>query len=80
MDAADARSLLDRLVHRVAPEADLGGIGDDEPLDEALELDSMDFLAVMTALYDETGIDVPERDYGRVATIGGFVAYVTAAG
>ena len=39
----------------------------------------MDFLNLVIALYDETGIDVPERDYPLVATIDGFVAYVTAA-
>ena len=40
----------------------------------------MDFLNLVNALYDETGIDVPERDYPLIATIDGFVAYVTAAG
>jgi hypothetical protein len=38
----------------------------------------MDFLNLVNALYDETGIDVPERDYPLVATIDGFVAYITA--
>jgi acyl carrier protein len=39
----------------------------------------MDFLSVVTALCDETGIDVPERDYPLIASIDGFVGYVTAA-
>jgi acyl carrier protein len=39
----------------------------------------MDFLNLVTALYDETGIDVPERDYPLIATIDGFVTYLTAA-
>jgi acyl carrier protein len=40
----------------------------------------MDFLNLVTALYEETGVDIPERDYPLVATIDGFVAYVAAAG
>jgi len=67
------------LLHGVAPEVDLDEIDPAEPLQEAAELDSMDFLNLVIALYDETGIDVAERDYPLVATIDGFVAYVTAA-
>jgi acyl carrier protein len=79
MTPNDARALLARLLHGVAPEIDLDEIDPAEPLQESAELDSMDFLNLVTALYDETGIDVPERDYPLIATIDGFVAYVTAA-
>jgi acyl carrier protein len=79
MTPDDARALLARLFHGVAPEIDLDQIDPAEALQEAAELDSMDFLNLVTALYDETGIDVPERDYPLIATIDGFVAYVTAA-
>jgi acyl carrier protein len=75
----DARSLLARLLHGIAPEVDLDEIDPAAPLQEAAELDSMDFLNLVTALYEETGIEIPERDYPLVATIDGFVAYLTAA-
>jgi acyl carrier protein len=78
MTPNDARALLARLLHGVAPEIDLDQIDPAEPLQEAAELDSMDFLNLVTALYDETGIDVPERDYPLIATIDGFVAYIAA--
>ena len=39
----------------------------------------MDFLNLVTALHDETGIDVPERDYPQLASIDGFVTYVANA-
>jgi acyl carrier protein len=79
MTPDDARALLARLFHGVAPEIDLDQIDPAEALQEAAELDSMDFLNLVNALYDETGIDVPEHDYPRIATIDGFVAYVAAA-
>lgn len=78
MSPDETRALLARLLHRVAPEVDLAEIDPAAPLQEAAELDSMDFLNVVTALYDETGIEVPERDYPLIATVDGFVAYVTA--
>jgi acyl carrier protein len=47
--------------------------------DASLHWASVDFLNLVTALHDETGIEVPERDYPRLATLDGFVAYVIAA-
>ena len=38
----------------------------------------MDFLNLVAALHDETGIDVPEHDYSRLGTVNDFIAYVTA--
>lgn len=80
MNAIDARDLLERLLHRIAPEVDLTDADPDDTLQEAHDLDSMDFLNLVTALHEATGIEVPERDYPQLATIGGFVAYVVAVG
>jgi acyl carrier protein len=79
MTPDDARALLARLVRGIAPEIDLDEVDPAAPLQETAELDSMDFLNLVNALYDETGIDVPEHDYPRIATVDGFVAYVAAA-
>jgi acyl carrier protein len=79
MTPDETRVLLARLLHGIAPEVDLHDIDSAAPLQEAAELDSMDFLNLVTALYEDTGIDVPERDYPLIATIDGFVAYVAAA-
>jgi acyl carrier protein len=76
---AESRALLARLLRGVAPEVDLDAVDPAAPMQEEADLDSMDFLNLMTALYDETGIDVPERDYPLVATIDGFVSYVSSA-
>jgi acyl carrier protein len=67
------------LLHQVAPEVDLDKVDHAEPLQVAAGLDSVDFLSLMSALYAETGIDVPERDYPSVASVDGFVAYVGEA-
>ena len=78
MNEDQARLLLQRLLEEIAPDADLADVGPDEPIQEALDLDSMDFLGLMTALHDETGIDVAERDYSALSTVGGFISYVTS--
>ena len=79
MNRDDPLTLFERLLHTIAPEADMTDVDLDAPLQDYFDLDSMDFLNLVTALNDETGIDVPERDYPRLASIDGFVAYVTAA-
>jgi acyl carrier protein len=73
-----AREALEQAIGRVAPEADLTLVGPDESLREALDLDSMDFLAVVEAVAELTGVSVPESDYLQVDSPGGFVAYLVA--
>ena len=44
----------------------------------SLDIDSMDVLNLVIALHKRTGIDIPESDYGKMITIDGAVAYLTA--
>ena len=79
MNDQNARQLLRDLLHRIAPETDIDQLDPDASLQDELDIDSMDFLNLMTALYEEAGIDVPERDYPQLATLNGCVAYVARA-
>ena len=79
MNHDDALALFTRLLHTIAPEVDLTDIDLDAPLQDGLDLDSMDFLNLVTALYEEVGIDVPERDYPKLGTVAGFIDYVVDA-
>jgi acyl carrier protein len=72
------RTVLDAL-GTVAPEADPSALRPDAVLREALDLDSMDFLNFVIALHDRLGIDIPEVDYPKLATLDGCLAYLTAA-
>ncbi len=62
----------------VAPEADLDTLAPDDELQEALDLDSMDFLNFMIGVKQATGVEVPERDYAQVSTLEDCIAYVRA--
>ena len=56
--------------------------GDDRPgadLAEQLDIDSMDFLNVIVAIHEQTGIEIPERDYGKLSTLDDAVAYLAKA-
>ena len=71
--AAFARALA-----RIAPEADLASIGPRDDLREALDLDSMDFLRFVQAIAAATGVEVPDADAGRLATLAACVDYLAA--
>ena len=60
----------------IAPEIDLTTVAPDASLHEELDLDSMDFLNFAGAILDETGIDVPERDYPELQSLGGCAQYL----
>jgi acyl carrier protein len=45
-----------------------------------LQLDSMDHLAVMTRLSEQTGVDIAERDYPRLTTISSIRDFLAAGG
>ena len=62
----------------IAPEADLSALAPDEDLQDALDLDSMDFLNFLIALARLTGVEIPEADYAQVRTFDGCVRYVAA--
>ncbi len=71
------KTVLDALCS-VAPETDASTIDPREPLREQLDLDSMDFLNFVVALHAALGVDVPERDYAKLATLDSCVDYLVA--
>jgi len=75
---ADPRRTVFDCISRIAPDADVAALADDDELQDRLDLDSMDFLNIVIAVHEATGIEIPERDYSKLATLGGFVDYVAA--
>ena len=61
---------------KIAPESDAGRLDPDADLREELDIDSMDFLNLVTALGERLQIDIPEIDYPNLATFGHAVDYL----
>ena len=79
MNEEQVREILLRSLSEVAPEAEAEAIDADVPLAEQLDLDSMDFLNLIVAVGERTGIEVPERDYPQLATLNDAIAYLVAS-
>lgn len=62
---------------RIAPDIDAADIGPDDHIQDDLELDSMDVLNLVTALHERLGVDIPEADYPRIATLSAAVPYLS---
>ena len=67
--------LIDEL-GRIAPEIDASRLDPNAELREELDIDSMDFLNLVTALGERLEIDIPEIDYPKLATFGHAVDYL----
>ncbi|WP_175813520.1 acyl carrier protein [Burkholderia contaminans] len=71
------RVVLDTL-KSIAPEVDASALRSDRPLRVQVDLDSMDWLNFLTGLHVRLGVDIPERDYGRLVTLDDIVNYLAA--
>jgi acyl carrier protein len=78
MTPQQAETALADELHRIAPDVDIAGIDRNGDLREAFDIDSMDFLTLVTALSKRLGIPIPEPDYPRFSSYAGAVAYLAA--
>lgn len=77
MTAPDYRAIFLEELTRIAPDIDPGSVGDDDHIQDDLELDSMDVLNLVAALHDRLGIDIPEKDYPDISTAALATAYLS---
>ena len=69
---------LRAILSDVAPDLDVGAIGDDEDLRNDVGLDSMDFLNFMIGVSKQLAVAIPEADYGKVASLAKCARYIEA--
>ncbi len=67
-----------RVLGEIAPEADTASLKPDVGFRDQLDLDSMDVLNFVVGLHTALGVDIPESDYPRLATLDGCVDYLLA--
>ncbi len=78
MTRDEIRAAVLRALADVAPEADPARLDPRVAFRDQLDLDSMDVLNFVTALHEALGVDVPESDYAKIATLEGAVEYLAA--
>lgn len=77
MNDVDLKAAVLAALASVAPEAEEIALNPAENLRDQLDIDSMDFLNFMIAVHASLGVEVPESDYGEVASLDGCVRYLS---
>ena len=78
MTDSDIRKVVQEELNNIAPEFDMASVDPTADLREAIDIDSMDFLTLITAIHHRLDINIPEIDYPKLITLNGAVAYIMA--
>ncbi|MDA0691940.1 MAG: acyl carrier protein [Nitrospinae bacterium] len=76
MTGEDVRAAIIDILVDIAPDEDVDSINDQDNLRDQIDLDSMDFLDIVMELRKRFNIEVPEKDYGHLATMASCVTYL----
>jgi acyl carrier protein len=76
--ADELRAAVLRVLGDIAPEADLASLRPDVAFREQLDLDSMDLLNFVVGLHAALGVEIPEADYPKLATLDACVEYLAS--
>lgn len=78
MNPDDIRATVLRILHQVAPDVDAATLDPAVAIQDQVDIDSVDFMNLMVGIEEALGVDVPERDYPRVASLDACVGYLSA--
>jgi acyl carrier protein len=77
MTKEECKQAVVAIITDIAPDEDLTNLKPDVRLRDQLQLDSMDFLDIVMELRKRHGIEVPEADYGKLASLDSCAEYLT---
>lgn len=78
MNRLQLQAIIFELLKQIAPETDPATLLPDDNIRETLNIDSFDALQFLVSLNEKTGIDIPEEDYGKTATLQSLTKYMMA--
>ena len=76
MSPAEIREEILNILSEIAPDEDLSNLQDEVSFREQIELDSMDFLDIVMELRKRHRIQIPEDQYGELASMASTVRYL----
>lgn len=76
MTKDEVKQIVLDIIAEIAPDEDLSQVKGDVRLRDQLALDSMDFLDIVMELRKKYGIEVPEAEYGQLASLDSCADYL----
>lgn len=78
MNKEEIKSAIIKNILDIAPDIEESEIEANENIQSSLEIDSFDFLKILTAMNEQVGVEVPESDYAKVASLESMAEYFLA--
>jgi acyl carrier protein len=76
----DIKKIIFQLLKKIAPDTEPEKLKPDDDIRHTLEIDSFDALQFIVLLDEHFGIEIPEEDYGKIATLRNLVGYLIQRG
>lgn len=76
MTKQELETVLTEALRRIAPDVDVAEIDRDGDLRQEFDIDSIDFLNLITALGKRFLLPIPEEDYPRLRSFAAIVDYL----
>jgi acyl carrier protein len=74
----EVETALREELHKIAPDMEIEDIDPLGDLREEFDIDSMDFLNLVSALSKRLGLPMPEEDYDEMGSYNAMLAYLKA--
>ena len=69
MTEEQVKQIVIDIINEIAPDEDTSNLKSEVNLRDQMDLDSMDFLDIVMELRKQHGIEVPEEDYPKLASL-----------
>ena len=77
MTEEQVKQIVIDIINEIAPDEDTSDLKSEVNLRDQMDLDSMDFLDIVMELRKQHGIEVPEEDYPKLASLDSCADYLT---
>lgn len=76
MTEAELKTVIFQLLKQIAPDTEPSTLQPGDNIRDTLGIDSFDSLQFIVALDEKLGIEIPEQDYGKIATLEQLITYI----
>ena len=77
MTPENVKEIVINIINEIAPDENTANLKSEINLRDQMDLDSMDFLDIVMELRKQHGIEVPEEDYPKLASLDSCAQYLT---
>lgn len=76
MNDTEIKTIILQVLKQIAPDTEPDQLQPDDNIRGKLDIDSFDALRFIVALDEKLGVETPEQDYGKIATLRGLMNYI----